>query len=161
MATYEGAFGDLTSLNAYVFANDDGQYRTYSGTRKIFDRFKKRNDLIKYNITFHWLRHTFSNMLFEMQVNPKVIQELLGHTLVSTTIRIYNSVMKSNSDNAIDKLNEKVLNEIVVKEKESSEGTVNQNLIKNITDKEMNDLLTQLLEERKERILKQEVNKVS
>jgi hypothetical protein len=123
--------------------------------------FKKRNDLIKYNITFHGLRHTFSNMLFEMQVNPKVIQELLGHTLVSTTIRIYNSVMKSNSDNAIDKLNKKVCNEIFVKDKECNIGTVNQSLIKNITDKEMNDLLVQLLEERNEGKLKQEVNKVS
>ena len=161
IATNEGVFGDLTSMNAYVFANDDGSYRTYSGTRKIFDRFKKRNDLNKYNITFHKLRHTFSNMLFEMYINPKVIQELLGHGDVATTIKIYNSVMKSNSDNAIDKLNKKVCNEIFVKDKECNMGTANQNLIKNITDEEMNDLLVQLLEERNERILKQEVNKVS
>ena len=44
----------------------------------VFDRFKRRHDLEKYNINFHGLRHTFSNMLFEMNENPKVIQQLLG-----------------------------------------------------------------------------------
>ena len=70
---------DLTAKTSFVFANDDGSYRTYSGTRKIFDRFKRRNRLDKFNIHFHGLRHTFSNMLFEMNENPKVIQQLLGH----------------------------------------------------------------------------------
>lgn len=33
---------NLTSPTSYVFANDDGSFRTYSGTRKIFDRLKKK-----------------------------------------------------------------------------------------------------------------------
>ncbi len=45
----------------------------------VFDRFKRRDNLNKYNIYFHGLRHTFSNMLFEMNEYPKVIQQLLGH----------------------------------------------------------------------------------
>ena len=45
----------LTSPTSFVFANDDGSYRTYSGTRKIFDRFKRRNGLNKFNIHFHGL----------------------------------------------------------------------------------------------------------
>ena len=61
----------------------------------VFDRFKRRHDLEKYNIHFHGLRHTFSNMLFEMNENPKIIQQLLGHRDVKTTITVYNSV---NSD---------------------------------------------------------------
>ena len=40
----------------------------------IFIRFIERNTLQKYNIHFHGLRHTFSNMLFEMNENPKAIQ---------------------------------------------------------------------------------------
>ena len=85
----------LTLPGSYVFANDDGSLRTYSGCRIIFDRFKRRNGLTKYGIHFHALRHTFSNMLFELNENPKVIQQLLGHKDVKTTIGIYNSV---NSD---------------------------------------------------------------
>lgn len=83
---------DLTARTSFVFANDDGSVRTYSGTCKIFDRFKRRNNLHKSNIHFHGLRHTFSNMLFEMNENPKVIQQLLGHRDVKTTITVYNSV---------------------------------------------------------------------
>ena len=83
---------DLTAKTSFVFANDDGSVRTYSGTKKIFDRFKKRNDLKQFHIGFYGLRHTFSNMLFEMNENPKVTQQLLGHRDVKTTITVYNSV---------------------------------------------------------------------
>ena len=76
--------------NVFVFANDDGTIRTYSGTKQIFERFKRRNDLTKYHIGFHGLRHTFSNMLFEMNENPKVIQQLLGHRDVKTTVHTNN-----------------------------------------------------------------------
>ena len=71
----------------------------------VFDRFKRRHDLEKYNIHFHGLRHTFSNMLFEMNENPKVIQQLLGHRDVKTTITTYNSVDKSYFNKATDVIN--------------------------------------------------------
>ena len=98
----------LTSPTSFVFANDDGSYRTYSGTRKIFDRFKRRNRLDKLNIHFHGLRHTFSNMLFEMNENPKVIQQLLGHRDVKTTITVYNSVNSDYVREATYRLNTKI-----------------------------------------------------
>jgi hypothetical protein len=44
-------------------------------------------------------------MLFEMGENPKVIQMLLGHKDVKTTITTYNSVDKSYYRQATDKLN--------------------------------------------------------
>ena len=72
----------------------------------VFDRFKRRHDLEKYNIHFHGLRHTFSNMLFEMNENPKAIQQLLGHRDVKTTITTYNSVDKSYFNKATDVFNE-------------------------------------------------------
>ena len=95
----------LTAPTSFVFANDNGSYRTYYGTRVIFDRFKRRNGLSKYHIHFHGLRHTFSNMLFEMNENPKVIQQLLGHRDVKTTLTVYNSVDKSYYRQATEKLN--------------------------------------------------------
>ncbi|GHV00899.1 site-specific integrase [Clostridia bacterium] len=83
----------------FVFGNDEGALRSYSGTRTMFDRFLKRNKLDKLNIHFHTLRHTFSNMLFEANENPKVIQSLLGHKDVKTTM-IYNSVDKKQTQSA-------------------------------------------------------------
>ena len=149
----------LTSPTSFVFANDDGSYRTYSGTRKIFDRFKKRNGLNKFNIHFHGLRHTFSNMLFEMNENPKVIQQLLGHRDVKTTITVYNSVDNEYIRNTTDKLNEKIKEvEMYLDDQKRHEDLENRknDLISRMTDDEYDDLLMQLLEERKERKRKKE-----
>lgn len=96
---------NLTSENSIVFCNNDGTVRTYYGTKKIFYRFLEKYGLDKYNIHFHTLRHTFSNMLFEADQNPKVIQALLGHKSVKTTITTYNSVDKSYFQKATDVIN--------------------------------------------------------
>ena len=99
---------DLTAPESFVFAMDDGSVREYGGCRMAFNRFVARNDLKKYHIHFHGLRHTFSNMLFEMNENPKVIQQLLGHSDVKTTIMVYNSVDHSYIRNTTDKLNARI-----------------------------------------------------
>ena len=96
---------DLLDKHCFVFANDDGTFRTYSGTQKILNRFLKKYKLTEYNIHFHTLRHAFSNMLFEADQNPKVIQALLGHKSVKTTITTYNSVDKSYFQKATDVIN--------------------------------------------------------
>ena len=137
----------LTAPTSYVFANDDGSYRTYSGCRKIFDRFKKRNGLNKFNIHFHGLRHTFSNMLFEMNENPKVIQQLLGHRDVKTTITVYNSVNSDYVREATDRLNTKIQENQKTKELEKYEYD------NNITDEEIEERIQELerLQEQKKR----------
>lgn len=95
---------DLLNPKAVVFSNEDGSVRTYSGTRRIFDRFAKKHGFYG-QIHFHTLRHTYSNMLFEMNENPKIIQALLGHKSVKTTLTVYNSVDKSYYKQATEKLN--------------------------------------------------------
>lgn len=97
---------DLTAKNAFIFANDDGSVRTYFGSRKIFDGWKKRHKLTNYNIHFHGLRHMFSNMLFEMNENPKEIQHLLGHRDVKTTITVYNNVNSDYVKESTNRLND-------------------------------------------------------
>jgi len=44
-------------------------------------------------------------MLFELNENPKIIQALLGHKSVKTTLTVYNSVDKSYYKDATEKLN--------------------------------------------------------
>ena len=150
---------DLTAKSSYVFANDDGSVRTYSGTRKIFDRFKRRNNLHKSNIHFHGLRHTFSNMLFEMNENPKVIQQLLGHRDVKTTITVYNSVDNEYIRQTTEKFNEKVKEDQLIHEQKKREDVLEERkdkFIKDMSDDEFDDMLQQLMEERKERKRKRE-----
>ncbi len=62
----------------------------------------------KFHIGFHGLRHTFSNMLFEMNENPKVIQQLLGPCDVETKITVYNSVNSEYIREATDRVNTKI-----------------------------------------------------
>lgn len=129
---------NLLDKNCFVFANDDGTFRTYSGTHKIFNRFLKKYGLEKYNIHFHGLRHTYSNMLFEADQNPKVIQALLGHKDVKTTISTYNSVDKSYFDKATNVLNEQF------KENKNEK-------IASLVEEDDLDELIQMLEEKRKR----------
>ena len=150
--TNKNVTAELTAPTSYVFANDDGSVRTYSGCRMVFDRFKGRHNLDKYNIHFHGLRHTFSNMLFEMNENPKVIQQLLGHRDVKTTITVYNSVDNEYIRNTTEKLNEKIKQEKLYEDERRRQEEINtkkNDLLSSMTDEEYDDLLEQLLEERK------------
>lgn len=47
-------------------------------------------------------------MSFELNENPKVIQQLLGHRDVKTTITVYNSVNSEYVREATDRLNTKI-----------------------------------------------------
>lgn len=90
-----------------VFSTNAGELRSYHGTRRMFDKLMKKNGLEKYHFHFHSLRHTYSTMLWESSENPKVIQMLLGHKDVTTTIKTYNSVDRSYFKQATDKLETK------------------------------------------------------
>ena len=74
----------------FIFANNQGNMRSYYGTRTMFNRLLKKHGMEDMGIHFYRLRHTFSNTLFEAQENPKVIQMLMGHKKVETTM-IYNT----------------------------------------------------------------------
>jgi len=87
-----------------VFSTNEGTLRTYYGTRAMFNRLMKENGLEQYHFHFHTLRHTYGTMLFEMQENPKIIQMLMGHRNVTTTIQTYNSVDRTFFKQATDKL---------------------------------------------------------
>lgn len=145
---------DLTANMAYIFSNDDGNVRTYYGCRKLFDDWKRRHQLTKCNIHFHGLRHTFSNMLFEMNENPKVIQQLLGHRDVKTTITVYNSVDSEYIRQTTDKFNERVKEDQMLLNDKKREEILEQRkdeFVADMDDDEFDEILTKLLEERKER----------
>lgn len=150
---------DLTNSNVYVFANDDGTIRTYSGCRMIFNRCIRRNHLGDLNIHFHGLRHTFSNMLFELNENPKVIQQLLGNKDIKTTITVYNNVnsdyVKESTNRLNDRLNE---NEILRKQNNQNkeEQEEKESNLENLSDEDFDLMLEEMLKERKERKRKRE-----
>ena len=129
----------FTDNDSFVFCNDEGNLRTYSGTKKIFYTFLKSHNLQKYHIHFHTLRHTFSNTLFEADQNPRVIQSLLGHKDVKTTITTYNSVDKSYFEKATKVFNEQYKTE------------QHEDKYDSLDDDELDWELEQLLKEKEER----------
>ena len=130
---------NLIDKSSLVFCNNDGSLRTYYGTKKIFYRFLEKHELDNMGIHFHTLRHTYSNMLFEADQNPKVIQALLGHKSVKTTITTYNSVDKSYFQKATDVLN----NNFKVEDERAK--------IEEMEDDELDKELERLMREKEER----------
>lgn len=90
-----------TDLNL-VFPNKFGKYLSASSVRKRFKKVLKENNLPE--IKFHDLRHTFATRLFEVGEEPKVIQELLGHSNISITLNTYTHVLEKLKVKAISKL---------------------------------------------------------
>ena len=129
---------NLVDKNSLVFGNNDGTLRTYAGTKKIFYRFLEKYNLKDTGIHFHSLRHTYSNILFEENQNPKVIQALLGHKSVTTTLTTYNSVDKSYFKKATDVFNKQFDNKFISNktEKDYTNHDINVNDFSNYDDSE-------------------------
>jgi len=51
-------------------------------------------------VRFHDLRHTCATLLLRQGVNPKYVQELLGHANVSLTLNVYSHVLPDMGDAA-------------------------------------------------------------
>lgn len=81
--------GSVTEL----FTNMNGQPLTRQGVWKIIKHYAEKAD-IKKDITPHTIRHSFAAHLLENGAPLKDIQEILGHSDVSST-QIYAQLMRS------------------------------------------------------------------
>ena len=60
------------------------------------------------NIRFHNLRHTVATLLLSKEINPKIVQEQLGHASIHLTLNTYSYVIKSMRGIAANALEEVV-----------------------------------------------------
>lgn len=96
--------GELYENNNIVFANPLGGYTNESNLRKIYKRLLIKSEIEK--VKFHSLRHTYATTLFIKGVSPKVVQALMGHSDIATTMNIYTHVNEVAKVEAVQKLNE-------------------------------------------------------
>jgi len=57
-------------------------------------------------ITFHDLRHTCASLLFQRNIHPKFVQELLGHASVAITLDTYSHMLPGMGGEAADAMGE-------------------------------------------------------
>lgn len=87
-----------------VFCNMYGDYLSTANLQIDFKRLLQRAELP--NIRFHDLRHTTASFLAKLNVHPKVVQEILGHSTISMTLDIYSHLFPSTHQEAMSKLDD-------------------------------------------------------
>lgn len=83
-----------------IFLNNHGKKMTRQGFFKIIKKIAKDKDINK-NITPHMLRHSFATHLLNNGADLRTIQEMLGHSSISTTqiyTNVTNDILKENYD---------------------------------------------------------------
>ena len=76
-------------------------------TQMVYDAFRKQRELnLMPSISSHTLRHTGCTRLGENNVNPKVMQYVMGHSDAQITMNVYNHIAKkSHVENEMSKIN--------------------------------------------------------
>lgn len=65
---------------------------TYNGIKKAFSKVYKKLGIEGVSVT-HSCRHTFSSLLYAIKVPDKIIQLLMGHADVATTMETYTDIL--------------------------------------------------------------------
>ncbi len=85
--------------NKYFFLNSIGKKLSTQSVRRILKNYSIEAG-IEYHITPHMFRHTFATMLLENDVNIRYIQQLLGHSSITTT-QIYTHITSTKKEEII------------------------------------------------------------
>ena len=89
----------------FIFSDDGGKspIKEYRYT-DLYDKYRKE---VGISCTAHQLRHSYATIAVEEDVNPKDLQNALGHAEISTTMDIYAKARKKSAAKVAAKLNAK------------------------------------------------------
>ena len=86
--------------SGFTFTNTIGNHVDADNLRlRSFSPLLERAGLP--TIRFHDLRHTSATLLLSLGTNPKVVQELLGHSGIAVTMDVYSHVLPTMQQEAM------------------------------------------------------------
>lgn len=105
--TLRGAISpEFTKPGSFIFSTINNELRGPNDVTARWSRLviKAREFFPELpNITLKGLRHTHATLLLQAGVNPKIVQERLGHSNISTTLDIYSHVTPTIQAEALDR----------------------------------------------------------
>ena len=93
-------FGADYLVNGYVLHTKDGTPYQPDSLSQKWQRFLESNNLRP--IRLHDIRHTVASQMISKNVNPKAVQDILGHATSSVTMDTYSHAMPNDVKNAAD-----------------------------------------------------------
>ena len=91
--------GYKVTEKSHVFVNlNTGKPFVTESVTKAYSRMTRRLGI---DTAFHTLRHTHASMLLEMNVNPKIVSERLGHSNIGITMNLYSHLMPNTQRDAL------------------------------------------------------------
>ena len=87
-----------------MFGNDAGEIRAPNEvSRRWTNRVQRAQAEIDElpRVTLRGLRHTHATLLLELGEHPKIVQERLGHSTITTTMNIYSHVTPTMQKTAV------------------------------------------------------------
>ncbi len=79
-------------------------YEAYNAEEVVKAKKEKREPVIIPHFSCHHLRHTFCSRFCENETNVKVIQSIMGHANIETTMDIYAEVTQDKKKHALEAL---------------------------------------------------------
>jgi hypothetical protein len=102
-----GSIGpEFTRPGSFIFSTINNELRGPNDVTARWSRLaNKAREIFPElpNITLKGLRHTHATLLLQAGVNPKIVQERLGHSNISTTLDIYSHVTPTIQAEAVDR----------------------------------------------------------
>lgn len=93
-------YRDIYMDQGLVFADKIGNYLPQRSFMEKYHTFLNKYGVK--DIRFHDLRHTFATLLIESDISMKIVQELLGHSTITTSMDIYTHVSDTKKEQALE-----------------------------------------------------------
>lgn len=113
---------EIDGYNGFIFTNRMGYVHNPQTINRAIDRIRiaanteeekkaaaeHREPLVIRHFSVHNLRHTFCTRFCENETNIKVIQEIMGHSDISTTMNVYAEATEAKKKESFESLEGKI-----------------------------------------------------